>query len=83
VFLLQKKIVRIMMGDKPHNSCRDLFNQSSGYDVHRHHAVLCIVVAMTSEDFMYVSDYSIIDIMPVINANFYVVLARYSSYFRV
>jgi hypothetical protein len=55
------------------------FNQSSGYDVYRRHAVLCIVVATMSIDVMHVSNYSIVDIRPVGNANLYVVLARWSS----
>jgi hypothetical protein len=52
-------------------------NQSSGYDVYRWHAVLHIVVAMMSID----SNYSVIDIMSIRNRNYYVVLARCSSYF--
>jgi hypothetical protein len=44
---------------------------------------MCIVVAMTSIDVMHVSNYSIVDIKPVGNANLYTVLARCSSYFRV
>jgi hypothetical protein len=59
------------------------FNESSGYDVYRHHAVLCIVVAMTSIDIVHISNYYIVDIMPVGNANLYIMLARFSSYFRV
>jgi hypothetical protein len=50
--------------------------QSSGYDSYRHHAVLCIVVAMMSIYVMYVSNYSVVDMMPFGNANLYVVLAR-------
>jgi hypothetical protein len=60
-----------------------MFDQSSGYDVSRCRAVLCNVVAMTSINVTHVSNYSILDIMPVINGNLYVVLARCSSYFRV
>jgi hypothetical protein len=59
------------------------FNQSSGCDVYSRHAVLCTVVAMTSMDVMHISNYYIVDIMPVGKANFYIVLARCSSYFRV
>jgi hypothetical protein len=60
-----------------------VFNQSSGYDIYRRHVALCIVVAMTSIDIMHVSNYSVVDIMTVGNANLYVVLASCSSYFRV
>lgn len=49
------------------------------------HVVLCIVVGMTSLHAMHVSNYTIVDIMIVGNANLYMVLAtrRSSSYFTV
>jgi hypothetical protein len=53
-------------------------DQSSGYDIYRHYVVLCIVVAMMSVDITHV-----VGIMPVGNADLYVVHARCSSYFRV
>jgi hypothetical protein len=62
------------------NNC---LNQSSGYDVHRCHAVQCIVVAMTSIHVTHISNYSVVDIMQVGDANLCIVLARCSSYFRV
>jgi hypothetical protein len=34
-------------------------NQSSGYDVYRRRAVLCIAVAMTSIDVMHVSNLNV------------------------
>jgi hypothetical protein len=58
-------------------------NQSSGYDVYRRHAVLCIVVTMMSIDVTHVSNHSVVDIMPVSNGNLYFVLARCSGNFRV
>jgi hypothetical protein len=60
-----------------------VLNQSSGDDVYRRHVVLYITAAMMSIDVKHVSNYSVVDIMPVINANLYVVLTRCSSYFRV
>jgi hypothetical protein len=33
-----------------YENVKTLFNQSSGYDIYRHHVVLCIVVEMTSID---------------------------------
>jgi hypothetical protein len=45
-----------------------LFNQSSGYDVYRCHVVLCIIVAIMSVDVTHVSNYYIVDTMPVGNA---------------
>jgi hypothetical protein len=64
-------------------NCEVLFNQSSGYDVYRHHVVLCIIVAMMSIDVTNVSNYSVVNIRPVGRANLYTVLARCFSYFRV
>jgi hypothetical protein len=55
----------------------------SGYDVLTLHAVLSIIVDMTSLHIIHVSNYTIVDTMTLSNANLYVVLARSSSYFRV
>lgn len=55
----------------------------SACDIYRRHAVLCIVVAITSIDVKHVSNYPVVDIMPVGNADLYIVLAKCSSYFRV
>jgi hypothetical protein len=41
------------------------------------------IEGMTSLHVMLVSNYTVVDIMTVGNANLYVVLARCSSYFRV
>jgi hypothetical protein len=60
-----------------------VLNQSGGFDVYRCHSVLCIIVVMTSIDVMHVSNYSVVDILPVGYANLYIVFARCSSYFRV
>jgi hypothetical protein len=59
------------------------FSQLSGYDVLRHHAVLCIIVGTTSLHVMRISNYVVIAVMPVGNADLYIVLARCSTYFRV
>jgi hypothetical protein len=40
-------------------------------------------VLMTFVDVMDVSNYSVVDKMPVINGNLYIVLARCSGYFRM
>jgi hypothetical protein len=40
-------------------------------------------MSMTSIDVTHVSNYSVVDIMPVSNGNLCTVLARCSSYFRV
>jgi hypothetical protein len=57
-----------------------LFNQSSSYGIYRCHAVLCIVLAMFII-ILHVSNYSVVDTMPVGNVNLYVVLEKCSSYF--
>jgi hypothetical protein len=58
-------------------------NQLSGYDVLTHHAILCIVVGMTSLHAMHISYYTVVDIMAAGKANLHVVLAISSSHFRV
>jgi hypothetical protein len=58
-----------------------VMNQLNGYDILTCHAVLCIVVGKMSLHIMHVSNYNVVDIMTVSNANLYLVLARSSSVF--
>jgi hypothetical protein len=44
-------------------------NQSSGYEVLKRHAVLCIAVDMASLHVMHVSKYTVVDIITVGHAN--------------
>jgi hypothetical protein len=60
-------------------------NQLSGNDILTHHVVLCIAVGMTPLHFMYVSNYTVVDILTVSNANLCVLLDRCPGFefFRV
>jgi hypothetical protein len=81
--ILEQKSFKLIIYIQHKNITWHAINQSSGYDIYRRHAVLCIVVVMTSTDVTHVSKYSIVHMMPVSNGNLYVVFARCSSYFRV
>jgi hypothetical protein len=45
------------------------FNQSRGYDTYRCRALVCIIVGTLSVYIMHISNYFIVDIMPIANAN--------------
>jgi hypothetical protein len=51
-------------------------NQLSGYDALTSHALLCIVVDMTSLHIVHVSNYTVVDVMTVGNENLNSVLAN-------